>query len=191
MPELPDIAAYLSALEPRIVGQPIRANSIGQPLSASHRATASYQCRRPHCARTAANWQANRHWRGRRSLARAAPDDCRPTALAASRGKAGGTPKSGRFRFSQRLAGSHRSRHKTSRVVAMSSPARTACVPSTLAESMSSPAISLVSAALTAENRTLKRALTDPRIVSGIGNAYSDEILHRGATVSRSRSPAS
>jgi formamidopyrimidine-DNA glycosylase len=33
-------------------------------------------------------------------------------------------------------------------------------------------------AALTNENRTLKRALTDPRIVSGIGNAYSDEILH-------------
>jgi len=32
--------------------------------------------------------------------------------------------------------------------------------------------------ALTAENRTLKRALTDPRMVSGIGNAYSDEILH-------------
>ena len=32
--------------------------------------------------------------------------------------------------------------------------------------------------ALIAENRTLKRALTDPRIVSGIGNAYSDEILH-------------
>jgi len=33
-------------------------------------------------------------------------------------------------------------------------------------------------AALTAENRTLKRALTDPRLISGIGNAYSDEILH-------------
>jgi formamidopyrimidine-DNA glycosylase len=33
-------------------------------------------------------------------------------------------------------------------------------------------------AALTAENHTLKRALTDPRFVSGIGNAYSDEILH-------------
>jgi len=32
--------------------------------------------------------------------------------------------------------------------------------------------------ALTAENRTLKRALTDPRVVSGVGNAYSDEILH-------------
>jgi formamidopyrimidine-DNA glycosylase len=33
-------------------------------------------------------------------------------------------------------------------------------------------------AALTIENHTLKRALTDPRLVSGIGNAYSDEILH-------------
>jgi formamidopyrimidine-DNA glycosylase len=33
-------------------------------------------------------------------------------------------------------------------------------------------------AALSLENRTLKRALTDPRLVSGIGNAYSDEILH-------------
>ena len=34
-------------------------------------------------------------------------------------------------------------------------------------------------ARILAENRTLKRALTDPHILSGIGNAYSDEILHR------------
>ena len=34
-------------------------------------------------------------------------------------------------------------------------------------------------AALTRENHTLKRALTDPHIFSGIGNSYSDEILHR------------
>src|ERR1051326_7251121 len=33
--------------------------------------------------------------------------------------------------------------------------------------------------ALTAGNHTLKRALTDPHVFSGIGNAYSDEILHR------------
>ena len=33
--------------------------------------------------------------------------------------------------------------------------------------------------ALTGRNHTLKRALTDPRLFSGIGNAYSDEILHR------------
>jgi formamidopyrimidine-DNA glycosylase len=35
------------------------------------------------------------------------------------------------------------------------------------------------SVALTSENHTLKRSLTDPRLFSGIGNAYSDEILHR------------
>ena len=34
-------------------------------------------------------------------------------------------------------------------------------------------------ARLTAENHTLKRALTDPKLFSGIGNSYSDEILHR------------
>ncbi len=34
-------------------------------------------------------------------------------------------------------------------------------------------------ARLRSENHTLKRALTDPRLMSGIGNAYSDEILHR------------
>ena len=34
-------------------------------------------------------------------------------------------------------------------------------------------------AALTQRNHTIKRALTDPRYLSGIGNAYSDEILHR------------
>lgn len=33
--------------------------------------------------------------------------------------------------------------------------------------------------ALTSQNHTLKRALTDPRLFSGLGNAYSDEILHR------------
>ena len=37
----------------------------------------------------------------------------------------------------------------------------------------------LFRAALLRENRTLKRALTDPRLFSAIGNAYSDEILHR------------
>jgi formamidopyrimidine-DNA glycosylase len=39
--------------------------------------------------------------------------------------------------------------------------------------------LSAFSAALTSANHTLKRALTDPHLFSGIGNAYSDEILHR------------
>jgi formamidopyrimidine-DNA glycosylase len=48
-------------------------------------------------------------------------------------------------------------------------------------------------AALTAENRTLKRALTDPRIFSGIGNSFSDEILWeaRLSPVARTRQLAS
>jgi len=49
-------------------------------------------------------------------------------------------------------------------------------------------------AALRRENHTLKRALTDPRLFSGIGNAYSDEILHRArlspALLTRKMSPA-
>lgn len=47
---------------------------------------------------------------------------------------------------------------------------------------------------LTRENHTLKRALTDPRLFSGIGNAYSDEILHAArlspVKLSQSLSPA-
>jgi formamidopyrimidine-DNA glycosylase len=49
-------------------------------------------------------------------------------------------------------------------------------------------------ATLTAENHTLKRALTDPRLLSGIGNAYSDEILHAAKlspiTLTRKLAPA-
>ena len=41
---------------------------------------------------------------------------------------------------------------------------------------------------LLSESHTLKRALTDPRLFSGIGNAYSDEILHRARSSSRESS---
>lgn len=41
-----------------------------------------------------------------------------------------------------------------------------------------SSSVDTFGAALTNENHTLKRALTDPHLLSGIGNAYSDEILH-------------
>jgi formamidopyrimidine-DNA glycosylase len=42
-----------------------------------------------------------------------------------------------------------------------------------------SATVATFQAALQRRNHTLKRALTDPRLLSGIGNAYSDEILHR------------
>jgi len=41
------------------------------------------------------------------------------------------------------------------------------------------PDVTVYVEALSRESHTLKRALTDPRLFSGIGNAYSDEILHR------------
>jgi len=44
-------------------------------------------------------------------------------------------------------------------------------------------------AALTREDHTLKRALTDPTILSGIGNSYSDEILHRARMSPTKRTP--
>ncbi len=44
-------------------------------------------------------------------------------------------------------------------------------------------------AALTREDHTLKRALTDPRILDGIGNAYSDEILHAAQLSPVARTP--
>jgi len=44
--------------------------------------------------------------------------------------------------------------------------------------------------ALTRENHTLKRALTDPRLFSGIGNAYSDEILHRAKLSPFAKTPS-
>ena len=45
-------------------------------------------------------------------------------------------------------------------------------------EPLSTPVAELL-ARLRSENHTLKRALTDPRMLSGVGNAYSDEVLHR------------
>src|SRR5438093_1081392 len=45
--------------------------------------------------------------------------------------------------------------------------------------SVDPPLTAAVRAALVAENHTLNRTLTDPRLFSGIGNAYADEILHR------------
>jgi len=63
MPELPHIAAYIDQrawIADRGTAGP--ANTVGQPLPASFRRAASYGCRRPDCAPTAANRQTNCHW---------------------------------------------------------------------------------------------------------------------------------
>jgi formamidopyrimidine-DNA glycosylase len=178
MPELPDITAYISALETRIVGQPLERVRIASafllrtaqpPVSATEGKTVRELRRigkRIAIGVDGDLWlvlhlmiAGRLHWRprdaklaGRNSLA--ALDFANGSLVLTEAG-------------SKRRASLH--------VVAGE----------TALELMNPGGIEVFSIdlegfrkALTLENRTLKRALTDPRIVSGIGNAYSDEILH-------------
>jgi formamidopyrimidine-DNA glycosylase len=178
MPELPDIAAYLSALGTRILGQPLQQiriaspfllRSVKPPLSEVEGRTVR-ELRRIG-KRIAIGFDdeywlvlhlmiAGRlHWR--------APD-----------ARLGGRQNLAAFDFpngslvlteagAKRRASLHLVRGEED-LLAMD-PGGIDVFSASLDE---------FRAALTAENRTLKRALTDPTILSGIGNAYSDEILH-------------
>jgi formamidopyrimidine-DNA glycosylase len=178
MPELPDIAAYLHALESRVVGKPLLGvrlasafllRTVDPPLS-SVEGQVVRELRRVG-KRIAFGFEngewlvlhlmiAGRlHWRsvdtklaGRNALAAFDfPDGSLVLTEAGSK----------------RRASLHVLADEAG--LAAADPGGIDVLASGLAE---------LRAALTAENRTLKRALTDPRIVSGIGNAYSDEILH-------------
>ena len=179
MPELPDITAYLSALEPRIVGQPLTHIRIASPfllrtVQPRIEEIEGHTVRSPPPHR-----QTHRHRVRQRPLARPSPHDRRPPPLAPH-----SEPNS---------AAETTSPPSTSPTALSSSPkpAPSAEPPSTSSPTKPPPKKSTPAAidvfatdleafrtALTAENRTLKRALTDPRILCGIGNAYSDEILH-------------
>ena len=178
MPELPDISAYITALEPRIIGQrvdqvrlasPFLLRTVDPPLSAVE-GKAVRELRRIG-KRIAIGVEddlwlvlhlmiAGRlHWRSKEA-------------------KLGGRNNLAAFDFPNGLlvlteAGAKRraSLHvvKGEQSLGELDPGGMDVLSSTLDEFRS---------AISAENRTLKRALTDPRVVSGIGNAYSDEILH-------------
>jgi formamidopyrimidine-DNA glycosylase len=178
MPELPDIAAYISALEPRIVGQPLvrvrLANvfllrTVQPPLSDVEGRTVRQLRRigkRIGIGVDGDLWlvlhlmiAGRLHWRvaeaklsGRQNLA----------AFDFPNGSLVLTEAGTKRRASLHVLGGE---------VALRAmdPGGIDVFASDL-ESFRS--------ALSAENRTLKRALTDPRLLSGIGNAYSDEILH-------------
>ena len=93
--------------------------------------------------------------------------------------KPGMGPRSSSRRSSSRTArcfSPRRARRSARRC--SSCAARRRCARSIPAASSRSTRRSSSSPALTRENHTLKRALTDPHLFSGIGNAYSDEILH-------------
>src|SRR5580700_12116222 len=77
-----------------------QARSAGEPLLASNRRAADCRCGGTNRAPIAANRQANRDWCGRRPMAGAALDDCRPVALADARDKVFRPAESGGFRFS-------------------------------------------------------------------------------------------
>jgi formamidopyrimidine-DNA glycosylase len=178
MPELPDIAAYLSALETRVLGQRLERVRLASafllrtavPPIASVEGQVVRELRRigKRIAFGFGNgeWMvlhlmiAGRlHWRakdaklaGRNSLA---AFDFADGSLVLT--EAGSKRRASLYVFADEAA------------MAAIDPGGIDVMASSLEE---------FSAALMVENRTLKRALTDPRILSGIGNAYSDEILH-------------
>jgi formamidopyrimidine-DNA glycosylase len=178
VPELPDIAAYISALEPRIVGQPLQRVRLAsafllrtaQPPLAAVEGKIVRQVRRmgKRIVIGLENdlWLAlhlmiagRLHWRqpevklaGRQNLA--AFDFPNGSLMLTEAG-------------SKRRASLH----------VFSGEANLRSLDAGGIDIFVSDVDSFREA-LTAENHTLKRALTDPRLVDGIGNAYSDEILH-------------
>ncbi|HEX3967489.1 MAG TPA: DNA-formamidopyrimidine glycosylase family protein [Edaphobacter sp.] len=178
MPELPDIAAYLTALEARIVGQPlvrVRLASAfllrtAQPPLSSVEGRAVRELRRIG-KRIAIGFDddlwlvlhlmiAGRlHWR---------PADAK---LAGRNNLAAFDFPNGSLVLTE--AGSKR---RASLHILSGEEGLQSIDPGGI--DVFSSGLNAFRAALTGENRTLKRALTDPRVLSGIGNAYSDEILH-------------
>jgi formamidopyrimidine-DNA glycosylase len=178
MPELPDISAYLSALQNRIIGQPLQRVRLASPFllrTASppiaevegHQVTALRRIgKRLSLGFDNDLWlvlhlmiAGRLHWRangvalkGRNNLA---AFDFPDGSLVLTEA---GTKRRASLHVVQGEAG-----------LRSIDPGGIEVFDSDLAAFI---------AAMTAENRTLKRALTDPRILSGIGNAYSDEILH-------------
>jgi len=178
MPELPDIAAYISALEPRIIGQPLEKVRLASPfvLRTVAPAIQEIEGRRVRGLRRVGkriameldsdHWlvlhlmiAGRLHWKAKGAKLSAR------NSLAAFDFPTGSlvlTEAGSKRRASLHLF------HNESEMKSIDPGG------------VDVFAIDLDSfrTALTAENRTLKRALTDPRILSGIGNAYSDEILH-------------
>jgi formamidopyrimidine-DNA glycosylase len=178
MPELPDIAAYLGALEPRVLGQTLVSVRLASafllrtavPPIASVEGQQVLALRR--IGKRIAFGFENGHWMvlhlmiaGRLHWKAAGAKLAGRNSLAAFDFPAGSLVLT--------EAGSKR---RASLHVFSSEEAMAAVDPGGIDVLASS--LEEFRAALLVENRTLKRALTDPRILSGIGNAYSDEILH-------------
>ena len=102
----------------------------------------------------------------------------RPAALASERRESCEIALPGQLCLQQRHSFSDRGWHSKTRFAVPGAGRRRPCAPSIPADwRCCRPSLESFTAALQSENHTLKRALTDPQLFSGIGNAYSDEIL--------------
>lgn len=178
MPELPDITAYISALEPRIVGQPLE----------HVRLASAFLLRTVEPPLSSVEGRIVREVRriGKR-IAMGVDGDIWLVLHLMIAGRLHWRPPGAKLAGRQNLAAfdfPHGSlvltEAGTKRRASLHVVAGEECLRSIDPGGIEifSSSLAEFRAALTAENRTLKRALTDPRVVSGIGNAYSDEILH-------------
>jgi len=178
MPELPDISAYIAALEPRVVGQPLE----------HVRLQSAFLLRTAHPPLAEAEGRVVRELRriGKR-IAIGLEDDLWLVLHLMIAGRLHWRAPEAKLAGRQTLAAFDFP--NGSLVLTEAGSKRRASLHVVLGEenlrSFDAGGIDVFSsdldsfrAALTAENHTLKRALTDPRLLSGIGNAYSDEILH-------------
>jgi formamidopyrimidine-DNA glycosylase len=178
MPELPDIAAYISALESRIVGQPlehIRLNSAfllrtAQPPLASAEGRTVRELRR--IGKRIVIGVENDLWLAfHLMIAGRLHWQVREAKLVGRRSLAAFDFSNGSLVLTE--AGT---KHRASLHLLQGEESLRAIDPGGI--DIFASDLNLFRTTLTAENHTLKRALTDPRLVSGVGNAYSDEILH-------------
>ncbi len=178
MPELPDIAAYIRALEPRIVGQPLERVRIASPflLHTADPPIASVEgkkvCELRRIGKRIAIGLEGDLWLVLHLMI-AGRLHWRPLGV-----KLGGRRNLAAFDFpnGSLLLTEAGAKRRASLHILAGEEALRQVDPGGIDVFASD--LNGFRTALTAENRTLKRALTDPRIVSGIGNAYSDEILH-------------
>jgi len=178
MPELPDIAAYISALETRIVGQPLEHVRVAGPFL--------LRTVQPPLASVEGRIVRELRRIGKR-IAIGVEGDLWLVLHLMIAGRLHWKPAGAKLAGRQSLAAfdfpngslvltEAGTKHRASLYVMSGEEALRGMDPGGIDVFASD--LEAFRAALTAENRTLKRALTDPRIVSGIGNAYSDEILH-------------
>jgi formamidopyrimidine-DNA glycosylase len=178
MPELPDITAYITALESRIIGQPLERVRLGSPFL--------LRTVEPPLASTEARTVEKLQRVGKR-IAIGLEGDLWLVLHLMIAGRLHWKKRVARLGGRQNLAAFDFPNGSLTLTEAGSKRRASLHVISgeqNLA-SLDAGGIDVFEAdldafrvALTAENHTLKRALTDPRVLSGIGNAYSDEILH-------------